>query len=503
MPEQMSGGSRDDEDLTPDLPPIDDDPDGDSIEEADDRDVASQFEALEAEASAEGDGAPDPTLEVGDLLSASPELAVDRDDDARDLDIGDLASDFAQYGETSCDDDDEGGFVGEDASVGISDVPAFGSDDDDGQADSDPSDSEIDERAFPELDSDDELDLPGGLDIGEDGFPDEPAAPEWADVRWERVSTPLVAVPMASVVVADSIVLAAGEGAVRLLADGQGTMTSDWIVADGLARGELISCCTSADRGGVVLLATARTLFRSCDGGRTIQAVAAPIATVSGAGLASVCLGSPDSGLVYVIRHDGALLASWDDAATWRVMDGIEAVGAVCSDERGSVQLLVRQPSGARLLGSDREGCWSSLKLNELPSEVDLRQAKLLAKRGSVIALGEASGRITVSWDAGETWITRRVPHTVCALAVVPKDLVVGAVYAESEDKSYLFRVTRAGTVELVADLSPDVAADGSQEADESEGLGQASALAWDNNRGVLWVAGRFGLVAWRPGFAS
>ena len=91
-------------------------------------------------------------------------------------------------------------------------------------------------------------------------------------------------------------------------------------------------------------------------------------------------------------------------------------------------------------------------------------------------------------------------------MALVPcgqVTVLVGTFYVESEDKSYLFSIEEEDQPKLSADLAPSVGVGPSDEIDDSEGLGRATALRWDEARGWIWIAGRFGLQAWRPNFRS
>ncbi|MFW5739036.1 MAG: hypothetical protein ACOC1F_01575, partial [Myxococcota bacterium] len=127
--------------------------------------------------------------------------------------------------------------------------------------------------------------------------------------------------------------------------------------------------------------------------------------------------------------------------------------------------------------------------------------APAMAVHGSTRVLAAQSGALVASLDAGTTWHEVRVPAQLRSVTVVPgdkADMIVGALYAESEDRSYLFAWLPGQEPTLVADLSPDVTV-GNADVDPSDGLGRAHHVRWDGVRGCVWVAGSFGLGAWRP----
>jgi hypothetical protein len=121
----------------------------------------------------------------------------------------------------------------------------------------------------------------------------------------------------------------------------------------------------------------------------------------------------------------------------------------------------------------------------------------LLAAQGSVMAVATASGAVAASFDGGGQWLEARVPPTLGCLGIAA-GRVVGAIFLESEDKSCLFVIGRDGIPRSVAEIAPTGCGLDAGD-DESEGRGQATGLAWDEQRGVLWVAGGFGLRAFKP----
>jgi len=155
---------------------------------------------------------------------------------------------------------------------------------------------------------------------------------------------------------------------------------------------------------------------------------------------------------------------------------------------------LVREAAGcvlARTLGGPEWDRWA-----EAPGT--WAGGAMLAARSDVVAIANESGSIACSFDAGRHWDETRVPPTLCCIGVAAGQ-VVGISFVESEDKSYLFAIGQDHEPRIVAEIVATGAALDPTE-DESEGLGRASALAWDEARGCLWVVGNFGLRGFKPG---
>jgi hypothetical protein len=77
----------------------------------------------------------------------------------------------------------------------------------------------------------------------------------------------------------------------------------------------------------------------------------------------------------------------------------------------------------------------------------------------------------------------------VTALAMIDDaGTVVAATYSESDDSTGLVRVDSAGALSVVARLGAA--------RDDADADGRAVAMAYDDPRGVVWVAGGFGVAA-------
>ena len=484
------------DDLLDDLPPMDGDDEDDVPVQAYDTDQLSAFDAIEGE---EDDGAADATLPIGDLIDTlpdAPDTAPEAGGDA-DVDTGDGGIAFSDELVDRSDDDAEG-IPDDDASTGIDSLVALGEDDEhDGTEE--PLENEIDESAYPELDLDEDGDLPVGLDVGEVDLPDEVPLPEWSHLRWERVDTPLVAVPMRWVTCGPSHVAAAGDGVVLISIGSEAPASCHFLPLDGHDGAELIGVgLTDAEKGELVF-ASRQRLMISIEGGKRVRRVADVHDDGPNAGL--VHLGMSSATFAYASTLQGKLLVSADRGCTWRTIVGVGAVRALTVDEQGAAHVLASQDDQLHWLQSDEGGRWQSKILQGPPLELRLAPSPSIAVRGRTLALATQGGELTASLDAGDSWTKVRLPSQLRSVTVVPDDqgdMIVGAFYAESEDRSYLFAWRPGSNPSLVGDLSPDVAV-GSADVDTSEGLGRAHHVVWDPVRGCVWVAGTFGLCAWRP----
>jgi hypothetical protein len=488
------GDRPDDDDILDDLPPMDgDDDDGDdetrgAFDEA-------ELEPMDEEESHEDDGQSQADLPVGELVDALPDAIEPDEEEASALETGDGGIGFTDETANRPDDDDESGVAGDDLSIGIAEMKEIGDEDTEQLGVGEPIEDEVDEAEFPELDSDEEADLPGGLDVGELELPEEAPLPAWSDARWERNVTPLIAVPMRCVVVREEHVVAGGDGALRMAPDGNGNLACTWLPLEQITEAEVMAVAVDARAPERLVLATRHAVLVSNDGGRSVRPMSLSRAVGSGTSLCTLVT-SATAPLAYASTSIGDLFASADRGETWRAIEGIGNVRALAMDERGTVHVVALQDEEVIWLRADEQAQWCSTQLELDAIGVDEQRTMFLAARRDVVVLADESGTIAVSRDAGGSWTGLRVPSQIVALAILPSGEIVCAVYLESEDKSVLVRVDAGDGLACVADLSPNVSADG--DGDPSEGMGQACALAWDEGRGCLWVAGRFGLSAWR-----
>jgi photosystem II stability/assembly factor-like uncharacterized protein len=484
------------DDLLDDLPPLDGDDENDTPPaETFDEDLLSSFEAITGD---ELDGQAEHALPVGDLIDQpyDPSGPSDESDTVPgEVETGQEDISFVESSQTHSDDDQDG-VDGDDTSLGVDALDDLEADDGT-EGTQDALDSEVDESAYPELDSDDESDLPGGVNVGELDLPDEVPMPSWSDARWHRANTPLVAVPMRSVVCTASLVVGAGDGVCMLALDPDTVGTCTYLPLGDSEGVEFISVGFAPSHGNVLLASRQRVLearpdgntHRWFDGG--LQA---------GDGLHRVEFGGTGDTFAYALTMRGDLRVSADHGRTWRTMDGVGKVLALAVDEAGSAHVLAISDGTRRWLRTDDHGRWESIPLN-VPDNLAHGDVAAIAVAGGTWAIALERGDLLASSDDGETWTRTKVPPGVRGLTIVPANgtaTVVGTLYLESQDRSCLFAWTPGQEPSLVADLSPDVTV-GAGDLDPSEGLGRAHQVIWDPFRGCVWVAGAFGLCAWSP----
>ena len=102
---------------------------------------------------------------------------------------------------------------------------------------------------------------------------------------------------------------------------------------------------------------------------------------------------------------------------------------------------------------------------------------KAYAGEKGVVIVGDDASRRPVS-----------LAGTVVALSFIDSgEALVAAVYSENEDTTGLVRIDEAGGAQVMGLLGPTPA--------DMESDGRALALAVDDPRGVVWVAGGFGVA--------
>ncbi len=484
------------DDLLDDLPPLDGDDENDTPpSDTFDEDQLSSFEAITGD---ELDGQAEHALPVGELvdLPYDPSGASDEADAApSEVDTGQDDIFLIDASETRADDDQDG-VDGDDASLGVDALGDLEADDGT-EGTQDPLDSEVDESAFPELDSDEEADLPGGVDVGELDLPEEAPMPSWSEALWHRASTPLVADPMRAVVCTASLVVAAGEGACVLALDRESVGTCHNVPLDESETVEFISVglCLPDAR---LLLASRQRILETTQAGDPRRWFDGDLRAEDG--FQRVEFGGTEEAFAYAMTTHGDLRVSADHGRTWRTMDGVGKVLALTVDEAGSAHVLAVSEGSCRWLRTDKHGQWESVPLHT-PEDLVRGEVAAIAVGAGTWAIALERGELLASSDDGETWAVAKVPPGVRGLTVAPSNgsnTVVGTLYLESQDRSYLFAWTPGEEPVLVADLSPDVTI-GTPDLDPSEGLGRAHHVVWDPFRGCVWVAGAFGLCAWSP----
>jgi hypothetical protein len=168
-------------------------------------------------------------------------------------------------------------------------------------------------------------------------------------------------------------------------------------------------------------------------------------------------------------------------------------VAALVADDAGRVSGLVR----AR--GTD-DGPVEHEAV-DAPEGVGLRA--VLAVRGAHVAYAGRRGGV-VRRGADGTFVTHLWDGRITALAFVDDaGTLVAATYSESDDTTALVCLDAGGRAVVVARIGPGRAepgADGAASAEDGgEGVetdARVLALAHDDARGVVWIAGGFGVAA-------
>lgn len=460
--------TRSDDDLLEELPPLDDGEDDDDRTPQDE----DELDPIVDDGDTDDEVASD--LAVGELLDPIRDEGGYDADDARELDVG--GTEMVEDVTLSREDDDVAGMPGEDLSIGVDEVPDEGAEDLEGESQGQEGD-EIDEAALPDIDADDD----GQEGIAQEpiDLPDEVPLPPWAALRWEQMPLPLVADPMKAVALRDGRVVVAGQTLLELHTDDTGTL-------------RFVTCSSPTPPPALAGLALP-------DDGPAVMASDG----LEGAG--NLFAFGRDRCLLARLSSDGALSVSRDRGADWVDVQRQDEVAGVGVDDTGRLVVAMASRKDRALLRSVDGLAWE-LDAGSSLGGLDWQRPVLVAARNESVAVASTRGVIDVSRGAQTPWTRTAVPPWLTSVAFVPlsgRDVLVGTLFLESEDKSYLFTIEPEGAIALVADLSPAVGVASSAEDDDSEGLGRAECIAWDEARGWLWVAGRFGLQAWRPALAA
>jgi hypothetical protein len=351
-------------------------------------------------------------------------------------------------------------------------------------------DEELRDEDLPALDADDAPEE--GARTDDDGLLDEriigeePLGLPWAAEPWTPVGPPLglssVGLPggITAMTCAPRGALVAG----RAISGGHELIRVDLeggrqvLRADGLhgarigalaAEGEVVAAVIEGGR-----------LRLSHDDGKQFEATPMP----EGVAAASVALAS---GVLWVRTRTGSLLSARPGRLLERcpvpgsvvslTADGSDGVVAMAVDESGRPATLVRGKENGSV-------SWEAV---QAPAS---RPAAWLSARGDHVAYGLASARggLVIRRRDG-SWNRHSWDGRVTALAIVDAvGTVVAAIYSDADDTTGLVRLDAEGPGSLVARLGPS--------RDDAEADGRTLAVACDDPRGVVWVAGGFGVAA-------
>ncbi len=414
--------------------------------------------------------------------------------DASDLDLG-AGGTIGELSNESflADDDPPGGF---DEDTDLRD-DSSGTELDGGDEGPVAADDELRDEDLPALDSDDEGEGADALYI-DGGFASvDPPAVAWATRPWPRVGAPLRLAGATSLACAGRYVLVAlraeeRDGALRrpselVHIDLEGSLAL--VKATGFDGPDVEALANDGTATGVVaMVLRGGHLVTSTDGGAHFEAHAMGAAAAD----CVVALGR-----VWVRTQTGSLLTT---------------------GSRGLAPCLVPRPlraiasdavAVAALLGPDEGGRWglarfgsdTSVAIEPIADDGELgvkqgdsepREHALLALRAKHIAyctrsgvvrrIGEGRWRIFSGWEG----------HVTGVVFVDDAGTLVVATYSEAEDVTELVRIDASGALSIVARVGAL--------RDQGNSDGRVLSLACDDARGVVWLAGGFGVAAFSMG---
>jgi hypothetical protein len=474
---------RDDEALD-DLPPLDGDGSDERAPEAGPDDVPGDdpAEAGLDDSTGEGDPVDAEDLDVEEGQGGWLEEPADNPE----LDLGDMTVDDVAADGTAADDAEEPGVQGEDFGLGSGaeheDLDAG----DEGPVDPD---EDLREQDLPELDADDEGEVDEASLIDPAFAPEEPAGLPWAAEPWARVGAPVPLTSATAVACADRGAIVAGVGdagePALVRVDLEGTAQTATPAGLDVARVRFL-----AVRGRQVAALVDGAVLLSLDGGTSFAEVgwarsdfeASEIAWAGDRLWVRSRHGALRSGTALGVSPDGGVRAGDPSAVVALAGDRGESVVALVADDAGRVKGVLR---AGRAAGDG--------VVREIVSPTEPHgQPAILAARGAHLAYVGQRG--VVRRLGGAEWTRHAWEGLVTALAFVDDaGTLVAATYSPGDDTTALVSLDPAtSAVRVVARIGPShgpgIAEDG--------GDGRVAALAYDDARMVLWVAGGFGVAA-------
>jgi hypothetical protein len=459
------------EDELEELPPLDGD-----TEETSDGDLEVD-ELDEAPADPLDDAtAEDAPVDANELdLDESEASWLNEADDAADLDIGESGPLDLGKDEGGTEGDDDAGGTPED--YGFDDAAPQANLDGGDEGPLDP-DEELREGDLPSLDADEEGEGEDAT-FWEGRLPtEEPLGFAWAGKPWTRVGAPLGLVQARAIacVSRGALVAAQTEAGRREIVrvDLEGAVESIDAAGIDVAR---VNCFSAAggdiavvlDGGEVFIGNGAGTVFRAVAGG-----IAFADAVITEAGLwartsAGALLYSGDAGRSF----DRCALPG---PAAAIVGDGNQGMTALAVDDARLPIAIVRGGPGGALAREAVEG------------PAPLASPGVFVARGGPIAYVARTGRL-VRRDRSGAWQSFDWEGKITALSFVDDaGTLLAATYSEADEATALVRVDPAGRATIVARLGP------APEHPDSDG--RALAVTCDDSRGVVWIAGGFGVTA-------
>jgi len=483
------------DDLLEELPPLDDDDD-----QAIPRDDLTDLGPMTLDEDPDRDDLVASDLDIGSLIDETEALSSSLEDDAQgptgvdfDLSLGE-----AMEGKEG---DEITGIADDDLCAGLDDIPdeSIGDQDDVAMG---ASGDDIEEADLPELDSDDEADLPGGLRLDDEIELSEVQMPSWGEPLWQQVSSPLVAEALDCLSISGDLVVGGGQGLHALRWKGQSDGSVLAIDGQSPEFPNISSVCAISNDS--LLFISGGQLFETTSLLQTVIRLQVPHQQSESNNLATIArLGnSPEFAVVETTGGKAFLYSRASE--TFQSIEVKGRVRALCNE--GKALWLLEERDGALWVGKTLDG--RQIETIQLEgADAILKHGPVhLAVRGESLAVWSDAGHLFYSSDGGQTVDQTHLPselRSLCFASIGAKCQLLACIYVESEDKSYLLAGTPETGFERRADLSPRVTSGFVDGADDSEGIGATSAMIWDESRGVLWIAARFGLALWQPSITT
>jgi hypothetical protein len=477
----------DDEDLG-ELPPMDGDLDGeDDTGEVADKNLEIPLEDGPLDDEVARDLSPEEALvpireDGGSWLNEEP--------DASDLDLGtgavlDLSKDAPPSEDEPPSDRDEDTDLWDDSAKVVLDGG------DEGPLDAD---EELRDEDLPALDADDEGESEDAAFVDDRFAPDEPLGLPWAARPWPRVGAPLGLTGATAVACAGRCALVAlraeihDPGARRpselVQVDLEGSYAT--LKASGFNGPDVeILANDGTDSGTVAMVLRGGRLVTSADGGAHFETDAHGIAAAGCiVALGRVWVRTQTSSLITLTA--GVLEGhSLPGAVTAIASSGDQAVAALLTAGEGKPRAIARFGSGGSLAVEPLDEAEDDGLARE---QTEPSERAVLAARAGCIAYSVSGGIARRAADG--TW--RRFAGwegRVTALAFVDDGgTLLVAAYSDVEDTTGLVRIDATGRLSVVARIGAM--------RDHGDSDGRVLSLAWDDARGVVWLAGGFGVAA-------
>lgn len=358
-------------------------------------------------------------------------------------------------------------------------------------------DEELRDEDLPALDADDDGEGADSAFVDASFAADEPLGVAWAARPWPRVGAPLRLAGATSVACAGRCALVAlradrREGVVKrpselVHVDLEGACTT--LRAAGFAGPDVEALANDGtDSGLVAMVLRGGGLVTSADGGARFEQGDSGIAAVD-------CVVA--QGRFWVCTQGGSLVSSGSSrfepyslprSVSAIARDGSSVVALVVPDESGRWAIARLAPDAPPML----DPIIDDAEPGSARGRSEPRERAVLAARAGHVAYCTRAGVVRRGadgrWQPYAGW-----EGAVTAMAFVDDSgTLLIAAYSEVEDMTGLVRVDPAGRLSVVARVGAL--------RDQGESDGRVLSLACDDARGVVWMAGGFGVAAFSMG---